>query len=395
MRVWILALHLIVARAAVAQTSTPDEVPSAVEKDVGSEEIASAIQRGRVLLLEKQETLEKADVKGEWPYQGVYREGGEIPLGYRVGGTAICATALIEATSKQRDPAVDEAIVRALDFVLDALTSPGMKASFERGYDVRGWGHAYALEFCLSLRRNERVPEGRTKAVAAAVDNLIDALQRTEIKSNGGWNYARGANADSAAASTFMTAPTLQFLFEAKRQGFGVDRAVVARALDTLDAARLSTGAFQYKSDAQKQTGEGFEDVRGSIGRSPVCEATLYLAGRGNQERIQAALDLFFEHWEWLEKRRKQDGTHVAPYMIAPYYFFYAHRYAAQAIELLPADRRAGYRQKLYRLLWKVREESGGWNDRVFARSENFGTAMTILALCEPGGAPLPRWATK
>ena len=26
---------------------------------------------------------------GEWPYEGVYRERGQIPPGYRVGGTAI------------------------------------------------------------------------------------------------------------------------------------------------------------------------------------------------------------------------------------------------------------------------------------------------------------------
>jgi hypothetical protein len=31
-----------------------------------------------------------------------------------------------------------------------------------------------------------------------------------------------------------------------------------------------------------------------------------------------------------------------------------------------------------------VREKDGGWNDRVFPRSEAFGTAMTMLALSEP-----------
>jgi hypothetical protein len=97
---------------------------------------------------------------------------------------------------------------------------------------------------------------------------------------------------------------------------------------------------------------------------------------------------MFLEHWEWLEKRRKQDGTHVPPYMIAPYYFFYAHRHVAQAIEFLPEAERPALREKLYALLWRVREESGGWNDRVFPRSESFGTAMTVMALREPA---LPR----
>ena len=34
--------------------------------------------------------------------------------------------------------------------------------------------------------------------------------------------------------------------------------------------------------------------------------------------------------------------------------------------------------------MFGVREKSGGWNDRVFDRSENFGTAMAILAILEP-----------
>ncbi len=391
---WVITCAI--ANLATAQSPlTPVIEPAdAVEKDVTPADVASAIQRGRTLLLEKQETLEQAEVKAEWPYEGVYRYRGDIPIGYRVGGTAICATALLESTTGGSGASVDQAIAHATEFVLDALKLPPMSAGFEGGYDVRGWGHAYALEFLLTLQRTAH-GEKHHATVVLTTQTLIDTLQRTEIKQRGGWNYSRGANPDEAAPSTFMTAPTLQFLFEAKRQGFKVDDDVIARALDALESARLESGAFQYKIDAKKQTGAGFEDVRGSTGRSPVCESTLYLAGRGSEERIQAALDMFFEHWEWLEKRRKQTGTHVAPYMIAPYYFFYAHRYAAQAIELLPAERRPEYRQRLYRLLWKVREESGGWNDRVFPRSENFGTAMTMLALSEPGRVSPARWPAK
>jgi hypothetical protein len=387
MRALTFAIFWVCLAGAHAQST----IPSDVEKDIGPQEVASAISRGRTLLLEMQETLDKAEVKAEWPYEGVYRYRGDIPIGYRVGGTAICATALIESTESGSGQSVDQAIARSTKFVLEALKLPLMSAGFEGGYDVRGWGHAYALEFLLALVRTGRTASD-TATVHLTTQTLIDTLQRTEIKKRGGWNYARGPNADDASPSTFMTAPTLQFLFEAKRQGFKVDDKVIARALDALESARLDTGAFQYKSQKANQTGEGFEDVRGSIGRSPVCESTLYLAGRGSQARIQAAIDLFFEHWEWLEKRRKQTGTHVAPYMIAPYYFFYAHRYAAQAIELLPAEQRPAYRQKLYRLLWKVREESGGWNDRVFPRSENFGTAMTMLSLGEPARVSPARW---
>ena len=56
---------------------------------------------------------------------------------------------------------------------------------------------------------------------------------------------------------------------------------------------------------------------------------------------------------------------------------------------------RASYRQRLYKLLWKVRELDGGWNDRVFERSKNYSTAMTILAILQPGLDKPPAWKQK
>lgn len=391
-------------------------------RDVAPAEIDAALHRGVELLLARQESLDpERATKPEWPYEGVYRVrvGREsvIPVGYRVGGTSICAIALVDVlggalrpatatarialpgadakdgTAKGVDTAAEAraAIERALGFVLEKLDDPLMTTEFEKGYDVRGWGHAYALAFLLKLRAAQCVPPEFAPRVEARIPELVHVLETTEIGDRGGWNYSR-PEGDASSPSTFMTAPTLQILFEARRQGFAVDAAVVERALKSLEDARLDTGAFQYGSEPEAKSGQGFEDVPGSIGRSPVCETTLYLAGRGSVERIRTSLDQFFEHWRWLEQRRKQTGTHVPPYYIAPYYFYYAHRHAAQAIEFLPEGERAGYRAKLVQLLWHVREEDGGWNDRVFPRSESFGTAMTLLALREPALARPAGW---
>ncbi|MBL8857059.1 MAG: terpene cyclase/mutase family protein [Planctomycetes bacterium] len=378
-----------------AQTSKPKSAAPEPQhpkdlKPVPAAEIPAAIQRGRQILLALQESLDDKPVKSEWPYEGVYRVEREIPLGYRIGGTAICATALLETTSGELDAETQAAVERALAFVLESLPDPLMSTDFEKGYDVRGWGHAYALSFLLEARG---VPafKGQKDKLDDQIRKLIGILEKTQIKKDGGWNYSR-PKGDDSSASPFMTAPTLQFLFEAQTQGFKVDGTVIEAGLKTLEDARLESGAFQYSTNPERKNGKGFEDIPGSTGRSPVCETTLFLAGRGSVERIQKSLDDFLEHWRWLEQRRRQNGTHVPPYMIAPYYFFYAHRYAAQAIEFLPEDKRAGYRTKLYELLWHVREESGGWNDRVFPRSENFGTAMTMMALHEPQAARPSGW---
>ncbi len=388
-------------QAPTAEHETALKEKALAGKAIAPAEVDSAIQRGIVLLLAAQESLDPAvATNAEWPYEGVYRadENGKqhvIPIGYRVGGTSIAALALIEASGGKPKADVREAIERALSFVLAELDEPLMDAGFLNGYDVRGWGHAYALSFLLRLREAGLVPETARATLAHAIPYLVELLEKTAIADPGGWNYARGGDAAHASPSTFMTAPTLQILFEAAAAGEKVDAAVVEKALATLEAARLDTGAFQYGTNPAGKTGQGFEDVPGSIGRSPICETTLYLAGRGSLERIRGALDAFFAHWEWLEVRRKHDKTHIPPYFIAPYYYFYAHRYAAQAIELLPEADRKPYRERLLKLLWAVREQDGGWNDRVFPRSENFGTAMTLLALESPTQRAPAGWTTK
>ena len=342
------------------------------------------------MLVEKQESLDGAETKSEWPYEGVYRERGAIPIGYRIGGTAISAWALIEAPGYAKSKEQCAAVARAVDFVLTQLDDPNMSIGFNASYDVRGWGHTYALNLFLRLRALKLVPKGREKAVEAALGRLIETLQKTAIVETGGWNYSRpGGGAAAAPASPFMTAPTLLALFEARRQGEQVDGAVVELALDRLEHARNDVGAIPYTTKG------GRDEWPGAIGRSPVTEVVLLLAGRSDVARVRNTLDMFLQHWEWLEKRRKQSGTHVAPYGIAPYYFMYAHTYAAFAIEFLPESERASYREHFLERLHQVQEPSGAWNDRVFARSESFGTAMAILALLAP---QLPRaadWASE
>ena len=92
-------------------------------------------------------------------------------------------------------------------------------------------------------------------------------------------------------------------------------------------------------------------------------------------------IDAFHKHWDELEKRRQKTGTHAGPYKIAPYYFYYGHRYAAQAIEMLPEKERPRERERLLKTILKTRDPDGTWNDRVFPRSRNYGTSMVALAL--------------
>jgi hypothetical protein len=408
----LTALALVLAAPVPVSRAAAAEVP----------DIDGAVAESVALLISLQEGAPDGGEKGEpseWPYEGVYLSGGQIPIGYRVGGTAICASALVQAPGYADDAERHGPIARATRFILDGRGEPLMDPA-ERdgaGYDVRGWGYTYALRYLLILEENEQAPEGMEAEVTSAIEWYVEAIQQTEIPKVGGWNYAGSRRrGEPYPMSPFMTAPTLQALFQARRAGYEVDDAVVERALAALERARTPIGSFVYAGSAERRG----ESVPGSMGRMLASETTLLLAGRGSVDRVRGAIDAFIVHWEHFDKRRQQTGTHVPPYGIAPYYFYYAHYYAAQAVEQLPEEERPEYRRRLHELIFRTRlpvdsveagggagggikdgaaagfgaGAPGGWNDRVFPRSMNYGTAMCVLALLEPETRSPARWIT-
>jgi hypothetical protein len=311
---------------------------------------------------------------GQWPYEGVYHVNKQLPIGYRVGGTSIVATTLLHAAPKDKDALA--AIDRGLAFVLNELDHPLMQPSTETRYDVRVWGHACALEFLCHVRAR-KIGGDRAKDVDIWIKKLAQTLITEEI-AGGGWNYA-----NRRVQASFVTAPVTQALLLAHAQGEKVPAEVFQRARKVLEECRYDTGGFAY-SGPTKGTDTG-KILPGSVARSAVCETTLLLLGGGKLGDVQKAIDAFHTHWDELEKRRQRTGTHAAPYRVAPYYFYYGHRYCAQAIQMLPEKARAAEREKLLKLVMKVRDKDGTWNDRVFERSRNYGTAMVVLILLKDG----------
>jgi hypothetical protein len=383
--------------ASTRLTRTPAaELASIADDSLKPEALRTAVSRAAMRIVALQEGWQQS----EWPYEGVYRVGGNIPVGYRIGGTAIGVMALLQARPHVPEadrPALDASITKAADFIIAARTQPLLSVeTYQAGYDVRGWAAIYALHALSDLHlARTALPRGdapswaeaaRTAEHDAARAWYLDALQRQEMPKTGGWNYARPRGVDAPGApSSFMTATAIQALLRAKAAGQTIDPAVLQRGLDVLDKTRNPlSGEVAYSGFASARDNDG-KDIPGATGRMCVLEATLALAGdpRASVTRLASAVDAFVEHWDQLDVRRTMTGTHVPPYGVAPYYFMFAHRYAAQAVELLPADQREARRAAITRLLFRTISADGTWNDRIFARSANFGSSFAILAMTE------------
>jgi hypothetical protein len=331
---------------------------------------------------------------GQWPYEGVYREDrGALPQGYRVGGTSISILGMVCAPGYRDDERRAAAVERALRFVLKTLEVDRMQEGFQGGYDVRGWGHIYALTCLLYLKDFQFVPAALAEQVDKKTSWLVEVLVASAIPKNGGWNYSRrrGYMSPRNPASTFMTAPALQALFHAKARGHDVPDDVVEQALSALERSRSEGGGYAYGAPAKSRNDVpdaelGMMDkTPAAAARAAVCETTLMLAGRGDAERHAAAVRLFYDHWDDLAVRKSQQGTHIPPYGIAPYYFMFGHMYCAQAIEQLADEElRAECRDRMRVMLARGVEANGAWNDRQFERSAGYGTAMALLAMHMP-----------
>jgi hypothetical protein len=365
---WRVAAALFVCPAALATPAPGERAPS----------------REAVLKTAVGQLVKAQDTDGSWTYEGVYRVGGEIPVGYHIGGTAIVGGALLHAAPD--DPAAKAAVAKAVPLVLRKLEDPLMAPSTKDAYDVRVWGHATALEFFCQLRA-AKAAGGHTKAIDAWIPRLVDALVTEEIP-GGGWNYA-----NRKQHASFVTAPVAQALLLARGQKEKVPDELLDRARTALEKSRATDGAFAYSGPAAG--GKTRDKVPGSAARAAACEVTLMLLGGGSEDAVRASLGFFHDHWDELKKRHQQKGTHVGPYSIAPYYFYYGHRYAAQAIQMLPEKDRAKERERLLEVILRTREADGTWNDRVFDRSKGYGTAVVVLALLGDACPLPPRYEKK
>jgi tetratricopeptide (TPR) repeat protein len=299
---------------------------------------------------------------GSWPSglsSDLWLTAGEVAI------TAICADSLIPHCGQ---PRVQEAINRAVHYVLDAVTPPRPSS----GFDYAIWRQIYSVRFlsqCIEKSVADRPP------LVLGVNKLIGEMQRQQ-RPTGGWAYTRGSGRDDRS-NGFVTAAAVCALVNARDAGVEVPAAMLEEALRALATLRAPDGSLLYYDFPGRLQSE--RETESSL-RGPLYSLALLRAGKGSSEAVVHALDVYLTHRVHVRKERGKTLCHTGPEGQASYYLLFNYAYAAEAVQALPAGQRAPYRDALLEDVLFLRTSDGAFCDNPFF-GRNYGAGMALEAL--------------
>jgi hypothetical protein len=346
-----------------------------------AEQIERAIARGLDFILARQNR------DGSWgsPRRtkglNIYAPAPGAHDAFRAAVTGLCIATLVE-TGGGRD-GVRAALDRAGDWMLRNL--PRLRrATPDALYNV--WGHAYSIQGLVRLARRPDTPPGRRRAFEDLIRSQIELLERYESV-DGGWGYYDfrvGARKPTSSPTSFTTATALVAFHEARELGIEVPERLVRRAIAAVRRQQKPDLSYLYDEDSKWTPMWEINRPGGSLGRSQACNIALRLWGDATvtDEALRTWLDRLFARNLWLDIGRKRPVPHESWFLVAGYFYYYGHYYAALCIEALPAGERPRLRAHLARLLLEKQERDGSWWDYPFYDyHQDYGTAFAVLAL--------------
>ncbi|MDY7108547.1 MAG: prenyltransferase/squalene oxidase repeat-containing protein [Planctomycetota bacterium] len=295
--------------------------------------------------------------------------------------TALCVMAL-HGPSRD-DERARVALDRGMRYLLNA--EPVGRATGEVFYDT--WAHTYIIQALARLYHDERFAYAR-RDIARVVRREIDILSNRQA-ADGGWGYYDFGHSlptpTGSESTSFNTAAVLIALREARQAGFEVGDDVIHDGLMCLQRLRLPSGAYVYGTYAQLNPAAGYNRIKGSLGRSQVCNYALRVHGRDmTREDLLAGIENLREHHHFIEIGKARPYPHEAWYYTAGYYFLFGHYYASLVIGELPPEERAEYADWLARTMWRLQDPDGSWFDfPLYGYHKPYGTAFAIMTLQE------------
>ena len=355
-------------------------VASATAQDsFKKEDVGLAIESGLAYLLADQ------NEDGSWggSVNQTFTSGFANSATYRmwqIGTTGLSARSMLElGSTEQHEAAAD----RALDFLIAHA-----KAVRPAGWDVdNNWALVYGLDAVARALQHPRYAEHeKTPALREAGQTMLAGLAKYQSP-RGGWGYysSPGANWRPEWCTSFMTSVAVLSLIEARAAGLDVDEKMYAAAVRALEYTRLPNGAFDYDLQAVPRhlTLESINQIQGSLGRIQVGHLALRRAGKDiTDEDLVWGLEQFVKHHKFLVVARNKPIPHEAYYANAAYFYLFAHYYASQVIELLPAEQRAKFAPHVQAGILDARQKDGAmWDFWIAKNTKPYGTSFGVMGL--------------
>jgi hypothetical protein len=226
----------------------------------------------------------------------------------------------------------------------------------------------------------------RRRKIEEMIREQMDFLSRYESV-DGGWGYYDfrvGSQKPATDSMSFVNAAVLVAFHEAKAIGILPPEKIRRRAIDATVRQRKPDFSYLYGEYLKWRPMLAINRPGGSLGRSQACNLALRLWGdeRITDEVLMTWLDRLFSRNLWLDMARKRPIPHESFFMVAGYFFYFGHYYAARCIEELKPEQRPFYQDQLAQLLMGLQEKDGSWWDfPLYNYHQQYGTAFALMSL--------------
>lgn len=256
------------------------------------------------------------------------------------------------------------------------------------------WTALYGTVGTVELLGDPRLAKGGSLAhlegpLRARAEQFLDVLLSHQA-STGGWAYYDDPPFDKEPtwATSFCTALVLPSLQAAADRGLEVPPRVIERARRYVERCALPGGAYTYDLDPTPRISgvEHINLIEGSLGRTQVANWARRSLGdrRVTDDVVREGLEALFRHHGFLDHVRLRPIPHEGFHANAGYFYFFAHYYAARAINLLPEGEREIWHARLRPHLVKTQRGSGAASDFLGSSyTVNAGTSFLVLSLQE------------
>jgi hypothetical protein len=301
--------------------------------------------------------------------------------------TALCLMAMQEPS--RHDERALAAVRKCFEYVFEA--PPAGRATGGTFYDT--WTHTYLTQAMARYVNDERFADVREKIAEIGRREIALLAERQAME--GGFGYYDFGNTTISPSgdqsTSFNTAAALIALHEAKQAGFDVPQDSVKSGLGALQRLRLPSGAYIYGEYARNNPAAGYNQVKGSLGRSQSCNLALWIHRDEIEQPITLedllkGVEVMRDEHHFIEIGRGRPRPHEAWYFTAGYYYLFGHYYAAGVINELSTTDRESLRRWLVENMVAIQDPGGSWTDfPLYGFHRCYGAAFGLLTLEQCG----------